>query len=324
MRNYVVIVGHGRSGSNRLLDTLDCHEATFCRNEPNELQGAVMAALEDGFFEDRLSPDFQRHWRASIARAAARCSGKDRFDACRKVYHAFPYSDRVGAYIFKRRRLRLALGLVVRDMKKEEWETAAFHIDQAALRRATPVFKILLNPGWLTRTHEDDENQRVIHNIRNPVAFLKSWRNRYVTPTGPEKVYRDNLETLDLVLAAFGRPRWSVPAFSEEALFETELWRWRYVNEALYSALNGSPRYMVTRYEDYDDDPKAIARAVYAFAGLQFEQKHAERISEMENTLFGDAPRPAEIKIDMEPILERVLADSPLLDLMSSTVSGSQ
>lgn len=314
MPGYVIIAGHGRSGSNRLLDAFDCHETTNCRNEPNEVPGGVFARLEDGFFESDLRPGFEERWRAAVEAARLRFSGRDRLAGLIKSYHRPIIGRLFSDIVLKRARLRRAFGIVAPRLKSDEWLGHPLHLKSDVLAEALPVFKIVLNQGWMTATHSADDNQRVVHNIRRPKAFLRSWRSRYVAPTGPEKVYANNLATLDRILVHFGEPAWDRRSFSEPALFETELWRWRYVNETLFAALSQSARFTISRYEDFDVDPLDEAKRLFAFAGLAFEPRHAERVSALRNTLFAEKKRAPMIdESAMAEIMHRVLGGSKMI-----------
>jgi len=85
-RKYVVITGHGRSGSNLLLDMMDCHEATFCRNEPNELKLSRLSGLPNPLMPEALPADFSCQFSAALEEAAVCNGARDRVRHSHKQY----------------------------------------------------------------------------------------------------------------------------------------------------------------------------------------------------------------------------------------------
>ena len=80
---HVLVVGHGRSGTNMVLDLLDCHRMSFCRNEPNELHGTAFTGLGDAMFGDPVPEDFAARWQRAVIRTARSNGARDRFDTGR-------------------------------------------------------------------------------------------------------------------------------------------------------------------------------------------------------------------------------------------------
>jgi len=312
--DYVVVTGHGRSGSNRVLDLFDCHEGTLCRNEPNEVPGGAMSRLPDGFFLGDLDAGFLPAWRHAVAVTGRSFSERDRIGACPKAWAGWAARAVVGRGVLARRRVRRAAGWLVPAWRESEWPASRLY--GAGADRALPVLKVLLCQGWIDAVFAAEPGLRVVHNVRDPAAFLRSWYRRYVPRRGERRVFEDNVATIDRILTHFGAAPGRFEAFSTEALVESELWRWRYVNEPLYGRLEGHERYALVRYREASADPVALARRLFAFAGLGLAPRHEARIAGLENTLFGrqpDAPTLDDAVLDA--VAERVLADSPLREL---------
>ncbi len=314
---YIIIAGHGRSGSNRLLDAFDCHPQTLCRNEPNETRGSVFNELPPGFFPAGENPGFIDRWRKIIAIAATEISERDRIGERAKDYIASPANRLFARRVLARRRIRGVLGSVWPNLRGEQWSAAPYLANHDRLAGALPVFKMLLCQGWLIDAFEREPEMRVIHNIRAPKPFLISWRRRYVEPTGPQKVFEDNLRELQHILDYFGRKSLGTEDFSEEALFETELWRWRFVNEALHRACNGKPRYAWVTYDAFEKNPVGEAERLYAFAGLDLNDAVRAEIATLENKLFRPQPATAKDEFDfLDDIIEDVLDGSDLMAVL--------
>ncbi len=310
---HIVITGHGRSGSNLLLDILDCSPETLCRNELNRLRSGALAALPDGFFTP-TNPDLTNQWSQAV-RVAARCQGaRDRLDQHGKRYFRSKLRTRIGQRVIASRQARRLLSLVSSDLRRDEWPCPGFYIDQLALSRTVPVFKILLASGWIVDTHATHREQKVLHIIREPTGFIRSWLNRYVATRrgGAVQVFADNLETLPRILRHFGEDPACYHTFSESALIESELWRWRYVNEILISQLRSSDRYMTVVFDDISQPANADIDGIFSFCGIEMTDDARARISLIENKLFS---RPHARSVDAQAIgaaARRVLKGSAL------------
>jgi hypothetical protein len=274
---YVLVIGHGRSGTNLTLDLLDCHPATFCRNEPNEIPGSAMSGLPGGLRGQGIGEGFIGDWRRALVASSARHGFRDRFHRTYKQYYATPAHAIVAEKFQGRMAVRHALG-----RKEGEWRAVGLKDNRI------PVFKILLRPHWATDTHEHDASQRIIHVIREPVGFVLSWWNRYALKAdgGPEAVFNDNLESTRWILNHYGARLASGTDYSVEAVIETELWRWRYMNEWPLKRLSGSDRYVVWTYSDLTADAFRLALSALDWMGVALDEGTRHRISTMKNTLF--------------------------------------
>jgi len=91
-RKYVIVTGHGRSGSNLILDMLDCHEATFCRNESNKLKSSKLSRLPTPLLAEDLDSDFNVNFPIHLRRLRHRMA--------RVIGYAIPTSPmREGAHL---------------------------------------------------------------------------------------------------------------------------------------------------------------------------------------------------------------------------------
>lgn len=311
---YVVIIGRGRSGTNLALDVLDTHPRTLCRNEANRIPGAALNALPLDFEDTRAAEWSLSAWHAALGESALCHGARDRSRRDYKSYYRGPAGRFLCEYALPRQKLRRALRNIGLLRAINEWRVDwAFARDPAHLP-ALPVFKILTQPHWILRTHARDPGQHVIHMVRDPAGFIASWLNRYVAPRGGEKVFADNLATLDLILDALGGDFASGRAFSEAALIESELWRWRYMNDTVFSTLSGSERYRLWPYDTVLAQPAAKGTEAMTWLGLDIDGGTRTRMSQMENTLFA---KPHARKIDAaetRALAHHVLEGSPMAD----------
>lgn len=316
---YLVVCGRGRSGTNLVLDILDAFADTVCRNEPNVVRGSALAALPADVMGRNIDAGFVDAWREALRRAAGLKSSRDRIGAAHKAHYVSPLHAALAERVLSRGRVRRALSPVAPGMAGEEWSPPAWLLRRDALARALPVFKILRQPHWLLRTHAEDPGQHVVHVVRPAVGFIRSWFNRYVAlaPGGERGVFDQNMKTARPIVAHFGARFLSGDAFSRDALIESELWRWRYVNEKLMAGLGASARYRMVGYREASGDPVALAGGLAPWLGLDFDDAVRRRLARTENTLFA---RPHSETLDpalIERLARHVVADGPLSDLVA-------
>lgn len=313
-RDYVVITGHGRSGSNRLLDAFDCHPRTFCRNEANSIAGTALNALTPGFFPSD-DPAVVEKWRAAVDQSFRILSVRDRIGKREKTYVPSVLRRRFGREVLSRRTGRKALSLINPQLGALFWPATFCYADKARLEAAYPILKLHLCSGMLLDVAPHEPAMRIVLNVRSAKSFIRSWRHRYVQGKDPEFVFGQNLHSLDRILERFGRNDPAIRAYSDENLIKSELWRWRYVNETLYAGMRASPQFMAVTYEQFDADPAATAAALYAFAGLEMSDETAREVGALQNSLFRDkvADHPTDSLID--DAVDEVLEGSILLGL---------
>lgn len=307
---YVVIGGFGRSGSNLVLNIFDVHEMTHCRNEPNDLARAAMTGLT-AFFHDDLPADFAAAWPRAIATVASSVGDRDNLPARNKLFLNTGPAASITAWVQSHSRVRHMIGL------RNEWPCPPVLYDRDRLDQALPVLKMMLVGAGLIKAHSIAPGQRLVHILRSPAGFLNSWYNRYVLkrPGGEDEVWKANLTTLPRILAHFDEDPARFERQNRELLLESELWRWRYLNEMLYS-LAESDRYHLLTYEAVTRDPVSSARTLFAFAGLDFSRHHMDRINAIENRVFA---APHQVTLDRREIdaaATRVLTGSPLASLV--------
>ncbi|SFI48549.1 sulfotransferase domain-containing protein [Albimonas pacifica] len=320
-RPYVVIAGSGRSGTNRLLDAFDLHPQTVCRSETEEMTGGDFAELPGATrFEEPLGEGFEGRWTRAVARARRRQSARDRIDAMDKTYYAGrPMARPVQRLLASRTIRRKVLGRVAPRLREREWDRPMFCTDAAALDAALLVLKIR-PPAWLLRTHAGDPDQLVLHQIREPRAYLNSWYNRWVVQgSGGEQVFRESMVLVPHLLADFGEDPARFAEYSEERLVESQMWIWRHLNETLHLGLRDSPRYRVVNYDAFDRAPVEEMEALLGFCGLPAPAPVLEKVGAMRNTLFG-AHKGGRLDPELcERVIARVLDGSPLPDLLART-----
>jgi hypothetical protein len=316
---YALLVGQGRSGTNYLLGLLDQSPATHCRNEPDQLDRSALARLAPfRFFVDdaaRLGELFD-----PAVRRAARCLGpRDHMTDVEKDW--IKRGRRRAGYFLLRQRYRAVERLVHRrkPMDGSELVYPAWMVDHARLERSFHVFKLNGAAGYGAWALGARPSARVIHIVRHPGGFLKSWLKRWVRGEGGQERGKGNPDTLReeerLPEIARRDARWAqlLGDLGKIGREEAELWWWRYLNEVLLGAGRGRASYRLILYEDLARDPERVSRETYGAYGLEWNAEIARRV----RSISSGAERIARAwKDELEPgmvaLVEKVLAGSPM------------
>ncbi len=300
---HVMIVGTGRSGSNRLLDILDVHETTNCRNEIHRFDTPVgkLSRVEKAD-ADQITPDV---WNDAVAQAELRQSIDDRKTLVGK---SFTNSLAPVAY-------RLVHHTKLRHLlwsRQEEWDIPGFALAKDA--KALPVFKVLGRHDSLVAIHKHLPEQSILHVIRDPRAYLKSWWNRLVLQQdGAEGIYPKVKEIISDTLREHDQPPMA-DDFDLAELLRGELWILRERHAYLNTAFRESNRYDIFPYEDTSANPVADGERAFALAGLTMTDTHRDRIAQQKNTLFAKAHSDTLDKDLVEKQVKAVLHDSPVFE----------
>ncbi len=310
----IVIAGRGRSGSNFLLHLLNHSAATFCRNEPNMLDGTALSSLPDRGRVVRDYPvAFASQWDAAMAATARSLTGFDDFPPVAKDWmrgsglrtKLYELSRYTGA--------RERLKWVYPPIGATEWRIPSALIDAGRLDRAPIVLKLNQAPGWTVWMLRHRPQTRIIHNVRHPGGFLNSWHNRWLDANDADDVLALNRQRLHDV--ADVDPAWAARFGDIDAMDVqwSEMWYWRYSNETIYEAGNGRDHYRLTIYERTTEDPMPVMRDLYAFCGLEWTGavesgvKANTRKSQQIAGKWRDALKP-----DQVAMIETVLDGSPM------------
>lgn len=308
---HVVIFSSGRSGSNRLLDGFDRHGATNCRNEVHVLDTAIgrLPKRADGMPPDET---FRALWAEAVDTSRRSRSVRDRFTEP-KSYLVEPLR-RIASQAYRRGRLRAVLGI-----RSDEWPISA-PLLRGDTSKIVPVLKIADHPEWFLDHHAATPGQFLIHNLRHPLGYLRSWYIRLIV-AGRREPEADYEITRGAIASKAAPPDVApLPArYSLLNLYKAQLLYWRVQNEPLLTALSGSARYKVVTYEATSRDLQGTMTDLFGFAGLTVGPDLRARLTAMTNTLFA---RPHTDEIDGEAAGEAMayaLGGSPLMNLWKKT-----
>ncbi|NOT31264.1 MAG: hypothetical protein HOP15_12525 [Planctomycetes bacterium] len=282
--DYVLLIGQGRSGTNFLLSLLDQSAATHCRNEPDQLDSSAFARLSEFRFFVGDEPRLRELFEPAVRRAAACVGPRDHMAEVEKDW--LRSARRRPGYFFLRQRYRIVERLIRRrkPMDGKELAFPSWMVKAEQLERSLHVFKLNAAVGLGAWALAARPEARVLHIVRHPGGFAKSWLKRWVRGEGGMQRGQGNADRLSdeerLREIARRDPRWAALLGDVDAMgrAEGELWWWRYVNEALHEAGRTRPRYTRVLYEELARDPEGASRGVYRACGLQWDEAIATRV----------------------------------------------
>jgi hypothetical protein len=269
-----------------VLDIYDLSPVTLARNEPNEIVGSAFAALRPGMFPSQAGDSFLKDWAQAVTVSELKQGNRDRVAARPKHFVRDGLRRSIGQSILRRNRLRNRIGLAYPTIRGNEWRLPPWYLKGNRQGDILHVYKILQNPYWMKALLESDYSVKVVHNIRRPEEYLASWYRRYLATKSEEEVNACNKEILSAVAEQdeHWRGRWG--DLQSMDVIQTEMLIWLYTNETIYIHGRDKPNYMVVFYHEVEDDCVRASRALYDFAGLQWDTGVGAAANLMENKLF--------------------------------------
>ena len=299
------ILGMGRSGTNFLLDLLDLSERTHCRNEPDELPGGSLESWGRWKIHSAKRTG-DEHWR-EIARAAS-CGGeRDRPAPPWKSWLHKRSSGPLKA-LSKKGLRKLMPGLRGAEFKFPE--TLVKHEE---LSSSLHVFKINAAPSVAElflreQTSPTERSPQVVHIVRNPAGFLRSWRRRWLEKHDLDEVLKANRARIQEVLENDPTGGSFMSDFKEPDVFESELLFWRYCTQRIREAGHGRDNYTEVSYDKLASDPAASLRLIFNELLLPWTPDVEERVAAMTNDSVAIANAfQAELDEETRELLKRTL-----------------
>ncbi len=276
--NVAFILGMGRSGTNFLLDLIDSCPIAHCRNEPDELSGGALEAWSEWKIHKSLlgADDL---W--SDLRRAVVCSGeRDR------PIPPFKTWLRSAASSPARALSRTTLRKLVPGLGGSEYPLPAALVRSEELTEALHVLKINAAPSvaevFLGAARDPDIcSARVIHIVRNPAGFLRSWRRRWLAEQDEEQVLLANLERLEEVRRLDPEGGAFISAVPDPDVHEAELLFWRYCTQRIRTAGAESAVYLEVSYDELACSPLSYLQEIFEFLDLPWSEDVAARVGEM-------------------------------------------
>ena len=287
------LFGSGRSGTVVLLRLVNLHPGVVVRNEPDELADSPLGralgqtgvrdddndgtAIDVGF---DTSGGFGARFDKAVQAIRTRRGTRDHPYAVRKDWHRPLPLGLINAGLKSGLRQKLTGG-------REAWEVPGWAADRRAMAAAPLAVKINNGPALARFLAAERPALDALQIVRHPGGFLASWRARWLNRPGvdPAEVLRKNRARLAAIGAA--EPAWA-ERFGDPAALDvdaSELWYWRYSNEAVLDAYEGTDRLLPVGFERFCREPLEHTRRVYAHLGLEFgPAQEAGTAAEMEGS----------------------------------------
>ncbi|MEW6074534.1 MAG: sulfotransferase [Planctomycetota bacterium] len=316
---HALLLGQGRSGTNYLLALLNQSPYTHCRNEPDELEDSSLRQLTPFRFFVDDPEELDRRYDAAIRGAALTVGPRDHIVRPGKAW-LYPGSCRPG-FFYLRNRYRLVHRILRQDLPMwgRERPFPRWMTSTPRLEKAFHVFKLNAAVGIAGWVFEHRREVKAVHIVRHPGGFAKSWLKRWVgiemnrdpaRARENERVARARLADLAARDATWARRLGDVLAMDP---IEMELWWWRFCGERTWEAGHGRPGYHRVIYEELTEDPVAVARGVYEFCGLPWDDWLASRVASISSSSREIAAAwKDELDAAVVRTIERVLEGSPL------------
>jgi hypothetical protein len=312
---YVLIIGHGRSGTNWLLDLLNISSHTLCRNEPDQIAASPLAKLSRASSPMVPGGDLsalEDGWDAAVQWTATHMGETDPPLIGPKNY-LFEFSRGTGLTRLLNYRSRRIASRLFPSLRGSEWELPFWVGDRAAMAHALPVVKLVQAPIWSVWVLANRSTARVLHIVRHPGGFLNSWKNRYLKRHSIEAVARANQDRLEAIVRV--QPKWGKEFGDLAAMLpiESELWYWRYSTETIHAAGHGRPQYALVIYEHLAFQTLAEIRRLFDACGLEWNERVEHSVKRLSNA-SADIAAAWKSRLQPEEIhsIERVLAGSPM------------
>ncbi|MCH2103718.1 MAG: sulfotransferase [Planctomycetes bacterium] len=272
------ILGMGRSGTNFLLDLLDTSPTTHCRNEPDELLGGALESWSEWKIHSGLR-GAEDLWPA-LQRAAASGGERDRRIPTHKTWLRSSASAPLNA--LSRAKLRKLLP----TMSGAEYQLPNTLAQADALAGALHVLKVNAAPSVAEvflgePLSEAAPPPKVLHIVRNPAGFLRSWRRRWLVKHDEAEVFAANLARLQAVLKHDPEGSAFVREVQEPDVFEAELLFWRYCTQRIRAAGVGSQGYYEVSYDELAHAPLPSLRGVFDHLKLPWDGQLEARVNQM-------------------------------------------
>lgn len=301
------ILGMGRSGTNFLLDLLDVSERTHCRNEPDELPGGALESWGQWKIHS-CKRSGTRHWEELIH--AATCGGeRDRPTPPWKSWLRQNASTPASA-LSKSGLRKLLPGLGGAEFKlphaliRHEELASSLHVFK--INAAPSVAELFLKESASSR----ERSPEVVHIIRNPAGFLRSWRRRWLTKHDVHEVLRANRARIQAVLENDPDGGAFMADFDSPDVFESELLFWRYCTQRIRRAGRELESYTEVSYDKLASEPLETLRAIFNELQLPWTDAVNERVTAMTggSVAIANAYR-SELDEETRAMLERTLGE---------------
>lgn len=321
---YILLAGHGGSGTKRACGILDLSAQTHCRQVPYRIGGSVFQRLfNDGGARwgrpGESSPLMEELWDDAVQQSRSRFSRMDWMPPPPKS-HLYQLPRHLQLWrLVKNNNVRAIFSRLQPALRGEEWMMPRWLGDRKTLERAVVVLKLNKVPGWVAWVLSQRPDVAVIHVVRHPGAYLNAWKGRWLSISNGNDLAKENRRRLRQISAV--DPEWvdRFPDLGRCSAEQGELWFWRYCCHRIHQVGESCSRYLLFKDEDVINDPLAAARRIYDATGLAFTEDIEQRISAKTGEWRAHtAPWTQLLGPEDTALVREVLQGSPMQDWWSS------
>lgn len=286
-RNYGLVIGQGRSGTNWVVDCLDASPHTFCRNEPNECLPSLMDPLPSHW---RIGSEGARlaQWWDDVAEQTATHMGERDHRLNHPKTFVRPAAQKFGvAQMSARPKIRKLASRVLWSWADGEWKMPRWvgRLDQPDI---VAVFKLVQSYNWATWVLDNRPDVPVVQVVRHPGGRHESFLRRYVATADAEETRLLKIEQLRR-LAPEKSLALRMGPVDEMTLEEAETWFGVYQMEVFEQRASQSPKYLRICYEDMVAKPGETVEKLFDHFGLPLTEDVRQLIEAGRGTsVFGD------------------------------------
>jgi len=322
--DYVLITGHGRSGTTWLLSLMDLSPLTHCRQEPasreykknpwydlpsrsRHLRKADLLTMEAG-------------WERAVAWSALRVGLRDLPLVVHKQ-HIHVLAQRLGSdRLIKSRKLRHLINRFYPYPSASEWYLPLWYGNRSALEQALPVFNLHRIPAWTTWVLENQPQAFVLHIVRHPGGYLNSWINFWLNKSNRDEVTCANRQRLWKVADANNYWKQKFGNIAQMSAEESELWFWRYATETIHNVGISSSNYHLIIYEDLVMRTIPVIRRIYDTCGLPWNSTLDQEVKATTSNSYAIASAwKSKLSNNRLDLVTKIINDSPLQELWNNT-----
>lgn len=229
-----------------------------------------LAEVHAGLADPRNDRLLDSKWEQGVEWAATRFGYRDQIPRVQKR-HFHRTSHPLGlTRMVRKHRTRKALRLVMPSLDGEEWRMPWWLGSKRRLEDAVVVLKTLGVAGWVDWIARRRKDLMIIHIVRHPGGFLRSWDRRYLQLKGENAVRESNRKRLKRLVEVDDSWTRKLGDIDSMGPHESELWFWRYSTEAVHRAGFRHHRYRMVLYEDLASNAVDVMKAVYSDCGLRW------------------------------------------------------
>ncbi len=312
-RPFVYLVGQGSSGTKRIFNLLDLSRQTHCRMGHQRSARSPFRELGGEWVLTETDAEaLERSWSDALEWAASHFSDTDLMPPPPKD-HLSETARRLGLWSWVRgARSKRLLGLLIPELRSEEWLLPRLFGDRDRMKAALLVLKHNQVPGWASWALRERPRAVVLHVLRHPGGYLNAWRGRFQEHQDQDALALANRERLHSIASVSESWCDRFGEIDRMCAAEAELWFWRFAAESLEDGGAGEPRYLHVLDEEMLDQPLETAARIYEHCGLPMPEGVNHWIDRMAQP-WQEASRPwRELLSDADiALVERIVGPSP-------------